>query len=158
MTRFEYTQFVPAALDEVWNFFSSPANLSKITPPEMGFIITSPRQPQMYPGMFITYKVSPVAGLNLNWVTEITQISKMKFFIDEQRRGPYSIWHHEHHFKEVEGGVEMRDILYYCVPYGILGRLADKAFVSNRVKQIFLFRNQKISELFPLIKIDDNQV
>lgn len=149
MQRFEYIQFVPASLDVVWDFFSSPANLSRITPPEMGFIITSPEQTEMYPGMFITYKVSPAPGIKLNWVTEITQISTGKFFIDEQRRGPYRIWHHEHHFKRVEGGVEMRDILYYAVPLGFIGKLANLIFVRNKVKQIFSFREKRISELFP---------
>jgi len=149
MRRFEFTQFVPATLDVVWDFFSSPANLSKITPPEMGFIITSPLHPEMYPGMFIMYKVSPVAGIKLNWVTEITHIRHKQFFVDEQRRGPYSIWHHEHHFREVEGGVEMRDILHYQVPFGFLGALADLLFVRNKVKSIFSYREKRILQLFP---------
>lgn len=151
MQRFEYIQFVPASLDIVWEFFSSPANLSKITPPEMGFIITSPGYLGMYPGMFITYKVSPALGIKLNWVTEITQIDNKKFFIDEQRRGPYRIWHHEHHFKEVEGGVEMHDILYYSAPLGFIGKLADLIFIRKKVEQIFVYREKRIEELFPLI-------
>jgi len=149
MRRFEFTQFVPATLDVVWDFFSSPANLSKITPPEMGFIITSLLLPEMYPGMFIMYKVSPVAGIKLNWVTEITHVRHKQFFVDEQRRGPYSIWHHEHHFREVEGGVEMCDILHYHVPFGFLGALADLLFVRNKVKSIFSYREKRILELFP---------
>jgi ligand-binding SRPBCC domain-containing protein len=149
MQRFEYFLFVPASLEEVWDFFSSPANLSKITPPEMGFLITSPEQLEMYAGMFITYKVSPALGIKLDWVTEITQIDNKKFFIDEQRRGPYNIWHHEHHFKEVEGGVEMHDILYYAVPFGFIGSIANMVFVRNKVKQIFSFRKKRIEELFP---------
>jgi ligand-binding SRPBCC domain-containing protein len=149
MQRFEYFQFVPASLDTVWGFFSSPANLSKITPSEMGFLITSPEQKDFYAGMFITYKVSPAQGIKLDWVTEITQISDRKFFIDEQRRGPYSIWHHEHHFKEVEGGVKMHDILYYALPYGFIGKLANLIFVRTKVKQIFDFRENQIEELFP---------
>jgi len=150
MRRFEFIQFVPASLDVVWEFFSSPSNLSKITPPEMGFLITSPVQTEMYPGMFITYKVSPALGIKLEWVTEITQVSSKKFFIDEQRLGPYRIWHHEHHFREVEGGVEMHDKLYYQVPLGFIGRLADLFFIQNKVKQIFRFREKRILELFPL--------
>jgi ligand-binding SRPBCC domain-containing protein len=149
MRRFEFVQFVPASHALVWDFFSSPSNLSKITPPEMGFNITSPYQPEMYPGMFISYKVSPSLGIKLNWVTEITQISRNRFFIDEQRRGPYSIWHHEHHFREVEGGVEMHDILFYHVPFGLFGKLADLLFVKNKIKQIFDFRKKRINELFP---------
>lgn len=152
MQRFEFIQFVPASLDVVWEFFSSPANLSKITPPDMRFLITSPEQKEMYPGMIITYKVSPVPGIRLNWVTEITQVDHKKFFIDEQRSGPYSIWHHEHHFKEIDGGVEMRDILFYKVSFGILGELADLIFVQKKVRGIFNFREKKIEELFPFSK------
>jgi ligand-binding SRPBCC domain-containing protein len=150
--RLEFKLFIPATLDVVWDFFSSPSNLAKITPPEMGFLITSPAQQEMYPGMFITYKVSPVLGIKLNWVTEITQLSFHKFFIDEQRRGPYSIWHHEHHFMEVNGGVEMRDILYYRVPFGFLGTIADFVFVRKKIKEIFDFREIRIKEIFPAIK------
>ena len=145
MRRIEFTQFVPARLDVVWDFFSSPGNLSKITPPEMGFIISSPPQPEMYSGMFIMYKVSPLLGIKLNWVTEITQVEKLKFFVDEQRLGPYSIWHHEHHFKAVEGGVEMHDILHYSVPFGFFGRIADALFVHSKVKEIFAYREKSIS-------------
>lgn len=149
MKRLEFVQFVPASLDVVWDFFSSPENLSKITPPSMGFIITSPPQNQMYAGMFISYKVSPLLGIKLNWVTEITQVEKLKFFVDEQRLGPYSIWHHEHHFKAVEGGVEMHDILHYLVPFGFIGRIADALFVHSKVKEIFAFREKNISAFFP---------
>ncbi len=149
MQRLEYFQFVPASLDIVWDFFSSPANLSKITPTKMGFQITSPEQKDFYAGMFITYKVSPALGIKLDWVTEITQINNRKFFIDEQRRGPYSIWHHEHHFEEVKGGVQMHDILYYTVPFGFIGNLADLIFVSRKVKQIFAYREKQIQVLFP---------
>ncbi|HNW53861.1 MAG TPA: SRPBCC family protein [Bacteroidales bacterium] len=149
MRRIEFTQFVPARLDVVWDFFSSPGNLSKITPPEMGFIIISPPQPEMYSGMFIMYKVSPLLGIKLNWVTEITHVREKLFFVDEQRRGPYQIWHHEHHFREVEGGVEMRDILHYRVPFGILGTLVDHLFVKKKVRAIFSFREKRIHELFP---------
>jgi ligand-binding SRPBCC domain-containing protein len=150
MRRTEFKQFVPATLDVVWDFFSSPANLAKITPSEMGFIITSPLPPVMYPGMFITYKVSPVAGIKLNWVTEITQLNYRKFFIDEQRQGPYRHWHHEHHFKEVEGGVEMHDVLYYSMPFGFIGKIVEQIFVKRKVKEIFDFRRNRINELFPL--------
>ncbi len=150
MRRLEFVQFVPAPLDVVWDFFSSPSNLSKITPPEMGFIITSAVQPEMYPGMFITYTVSPALGIKLNWVTEITQTSNKEYFVDEQRRGPYSLWHHEHHFKAVAGGVEMKDILYYQIPFGIVGRLADAIFVKKKVSSIFHFREKQVNKIFPL--------
>lgn len=152
MYRFEFTQLIPESLDVVWDFFSSPSNLSRITPPKMGFLITSPEHTEMYAGMFITYKVRPAAGIKLNWVTEITQISNRKYFIDEQRRGPFSIWHHEHHFREVSGGIEMHDILYYAVPFGILGKLANMLFVKKKVEYIFIYREKQIEELFETAK------
>ena len=149
MQRLEFFQFVPAKLNLVWDFFSSPANLAKITPPEMGFIITSPEQQEMYPGMFITYKVSPILGIKMNWVTEITQIQEHKFFIDEQRSGPYSLWHHEHHFREVKNGVQMHDILYYQLPLGFIGTITDHLFIKRKVEKIFDYRVIKVDDLFP---------
>ncbi|MGZ3927364.1 MAG: SRPBCC family protein, partial [Mucilaginibacter sp.] len=111
-----YETLLPTTLDKAWDFFSSPSNLSKITPPEMNFIVTSDNRAQakMYPGMIITYKVSPLLGIKMNWMTEITQVREMEYFVDEQRFGPYALWHHQHHFKKVEGGVLMTDILDYA--------------------------------------------
>ena len=125
-------------------------NLAKITPKEMAFTVTSPIQAgeKMYPGMIITYKVSPVAGIKLNWMTEITQVSDQKYFIDEQRFGPYKFWHHQHHFKAVPGGVEMTDLLTYGLPMGIFGNIANTIFVARKLQQIFNFRRQKTIELF----------
>jgi len=102
----------------------------------------------MYPGMIITYKVSPVAGIKLNWMTEITQVEEHKYFIDEQRFGPYKFWHHQHHFKEIPGGVEMNDILTYGLPMGFFGNIANSVFVASKLQQIFNFRKQKVIELF----------
>ncbi|RAJ22670.1 SRPBCC family protein [Pedobacter cryoconitis] len=146
----KFSQFLPISLPEAWDFFSSPMNLAKITPKEMAFTVTSPIQAdeKMYPGMIITYKVSPVAGIKLNWMTEITQVSDQKYFIDEQRFGPYKFWHHQHHFKPVPGGVEMTDILTYGLPMGILGNIANSIFVARKLQQIFNFRRQKTIELF----------
>lgn len=149
MRRLEFTSFIPVPIEKAWEFFSSPANLSVITPPEMGFFITTPPAKEMYEGMIITYKVTPVARIRMNWVTEITRIKPMDFFVDEQRLGPYKIWHHEHHFRKVEGGVEMRDILFYHVGWGVFGKIADALFVKRRVMEIFSFREQKIRRLFP---------
>ncbi|NVO20339.1 MAG: SRPBCC family protein [Bacteroidetes bacterium] len=152
MQRLEFTTYVPGSLSAIWDFFSSPANLGNITPPEMRFQITSPDQDQMYEGMVISYRVSPMPMMRINWLTEITHIRENIHFIDEQRIGPYNVWHHEHHFKEVDGGVEMKDILIYSVPFGILGRLVDVIMVRNKVKAIFSFREQRIRELFPSSK------
>jgi ligand-binding SRPBCC domain-containing protein len=145
---FRATQFVPAPLDSCWDFFSSPGNLATITPPSMAFKITSESEPEMYAGQIITYTVKPLPMLRMTWVTEISQVKPGEFFIDEQRFGPYRFWHHKHFFKEVEGGVEMTDIVHYALPMGIFGRVA-LPLVKNRLAAIFLFRRRRIEELFP---------
>lgn len=146
----KFSQRIPMSLDEAWDFFSSPMNLAKITPKEMAFVVTSElrAEEKMYPGMIITYKVSPVAGIKLNWMTEITQVEDHKYFIDEQRFGPYKFWHHQHHFKEIPGGVEMNDILTYGLPMGMFGNMANSLFVANKLQQIFDYRTKKVIELF----------
>ena len=149
-----FKQNLPISLDQAWDFFSSPLNLAKITPDDMEFIVTSSLQPdtKMYPGMIFTYKVSPLFGIKLNWMTEITQVEEGKYFIDEQRFGPFKFWHHQHHFKTIDGGVEMTDILTYGLPFGILGEIAHGIMVKNKVKDIFAFREQKVNELFGVYK------
>ena len=134
---------------EAWDFFSSPRNLNEITPDDMTFVITSQVPEKMYEGLLITYKVSPFLNIPMNWVTEITHISEPFYFVDEQRIGPYRLWHHEHHFREVPGGVEMTDILHYDVGKGFIGRLASWLFVDHKVKSIFAFREKKLKEMFP---------
>lgn len=145
-----FKQNLPLSLDEAWDFFSSPLNLSKITPEDMAFVVTSKMDSntKMYPGMIITYKVSPLLGVKLNWMTEITQVEDKQYFIDEQRFGPFQFWHHEHHFKAIKGGVEMTDILTYGLPLGILGQMAHGIFVGKQVKEIFSFREKRTDELF----------
>ncbi len=120
----------------------------------MNFIITSDLQPdtKMYPGMFISYKVSPVLGIQMNWVTEITHVKEHEYFVDEQRTGPYAIWHHEHHFKAIKGGVQMTDKLTYAVPYGIFGRLANSILVKKEVQKIFAYREVEVNKLFGVYK------
>jgi ligand-binding SRPBCC domain-containing protein len=143
-------QTIPITLGEAWDFFSSPLNLSKITPDDMKFIVTSDYRPdtKMYEGMIITYKISPLLGIKMNWMTEITHVRDDQYFVDEQRFGPYALWHHEHHFKEVKGGVQMNDILTYAIPYGPIGRLSNTIFVGKQVKKIFDYREKAIIELF----------
>jgi ligand-binding SRPBCC domain-containing protein len=147
--RLEYKQFVPRDLDTVWDFFSSPANLNAITPDDMNFEILGNVPDKMYPGLFISYKVRPLLNIPLDWTTEITQVEDKKYFVDEQRIGPYNIWHHEHHFEKVEGGVMMTDILHYDIGKSFLGSIAGALFVHKRVEQIFSFREEKLKELFP---------
>ena len=142
-------QRLPVSIEEAWDFFSSPRNLSVITPDYMGFIITSDYNDQkMYEGMVITYIIKPILGIPLNWVTEITHVSEPTYFVDEQRFGPYSFWHHEHHFREIDGGVEMTDLLNYKLPFGPIGRIINTLFVRRRVKSIFDYRYQKLVSLF----------
>jgi ligand-binding SRPBCC domain-containing protein len=95
---------------------------------------------RMYEGLMIEYTVKPLFGIPMNWVTEIKTVKDLEFFVDEQRIGPYKIWHHEHHFKEVEGGVEMTDIVSYALPFGILGRMMHPIIVKKKLEEIFDFR------------------
>ena len=149
MYKLKKVQNIPITLSRAWDFFSKPENLGLITPPYMRFnIIERSEVGDMYPGMIITYQLSPVFNFSIKWATEITQIKEHKYFIDNQIKGPYTIWHHEHHFKEIEDGIEMTDILFYDLPYGVLGRLVHKLFVKKKVDEIFHYRDQKIRELF----------
>lgn len=142
-------QNLPISLNAAWDFFSSPANLKEITPSNLGFnIISKHHGEKMYPGQIIEYKVSPVLGIPLYWMTEITHVEDKKYFVDEQRFGPYSMWHHQHHFKAVEGGVEMTDIVHYKIPFWILGDIAHGLFVQNEVKKIFDHRFIAVEQRF----------
>jgi ligand-binding SRPBCC domain-containing protein len=141
-------QRFPISLDEAWDFFSSPANLKDITPEHMGFKILSENEGKMYPGMIISYNLKPFPHIPVKWVTEITHVEEKKYFVDYQIHGPYSIWHHQHHFREIEGGTEMRDILHYRVPFGILGKAVNTAFIAKKVRQIFEYRYQILEKKF----------
>jgi ligand-binding SRPBCC domain-containing protein len=146
---FKVLQNIPIDIDTAWEFFSSPANLSRITPNNLSFkIISKHHGEKMYPGQIIEYTVAPVAGIRMYWMTEITHVEKNKFFIDEQRYGPYAMWHHQHHFREIEGGVEMTDIIHYKNPLGFIGSLIDPVMVSPRLKKIFDYRFRKVEEVF----------
>lgn len=150
----KFEQKLPIPLAEAWNFFSSPVNLSKITPPQMKFVVTSDydENTKMYPGMIITYKITPLLGIKMNWMTEITHVKDNEYFVDEQRFGPYALWHHQHHFKEIKGGVLMTDILHYAIPYGIIGRLANEVLVEKQIKNIFAYRTQEVNKLFGVFR------
>lgn len=144
-----WTQFIPRPLDAVWKFFSRPENLNAITPDDMSFeILSDIKNVEMYEGMMIMYKISPLLNIKMDWVTEITYIKDQRYFIDEQRFGPYALWHHEHHFEEHDGGTLMTDILHYKVPYGIIGTIADAIFVNNKVEAIFTYRVKAVDKLF----------
>ena len=149
MRELYFTQQLPISLEEAWSFFSNPANLKEITPAKMGFVVTSKHSGEtMYAGQIIRYIVKPVLGIPLKWCTEITHVEDKKYFIDEQRFGPYAFWHHQHHFTAIEGGVLMEDILNYKVPLGFLGDIVDAVFVHNEVKGIFEYRKKILTERF----------
>lgn len=137
---------VTLTLDEAWLFFSSPKNLKFLTPEWLNFTMLEAPE-DMYEGMIIIYKVSPLFHIPLTWVTEITHIDEKKFFVDAQRVGPYSLWHHEHHFKEVPGGVEVEDIVTYKLPLGPLGTLLNHLFVRRQIEAIFDYRSQQMDWL-----------
>ena len=142
-------QVIPATLEKTRDFFSNPANLANITPDNMGFkTISKYHGDIMYAGQVIEYKVRPVLGIPLYWMTEITHVDDKKYFVDEQRYGPYSMWHHQHHFKVIEGGVEMTDIVHYKLPLWFLGDIANTLFVKKQLNGIFDYRFKKVEELF----------
>ena len=147
--QYKTTQLLKADPEKVWEFISSPENLSKITPPHMGFEIISDELPEkMYPGMMIFYKVSPLKGFRTNWLTEITQVRDGEYFVDEQRSGPYAIWHHEHILESEQNGVQMKDIITYKPPFGFLGEIANKLFIRKQLKKIFDYRYIRMDEMF----------
>jgi ligand-binding SRPBCC domain-containing protein len=146
---FQTIQRIPAPADEVWDFISSPANLKIITPASMGFEVTTDTpSDKMYAGLIIAYKVSPLLGIKMDWVTEITHVKEGAYFVDEQRFGPYALWHHKHFIKPIDKGVEMTDIVHYKIPFGVLGDLANAVIVRNKLKEIFDYRFKKMEELF----------
>ncbi len=141
-------QNLPISVEQAWDFLSDPRNLKSITPPYMGFEILSGADRPMFAGQLIQYIVTPVLGIKTKWVTEITHVENRRFFVDEQRFGPYALWHHKHFIKEIEGGVEMEDIVDYKVPFGILGQLIHPFIVKPKLDEIFEFRKNKLNELF----------
>lgn len=145
----ESSQELNLSLEKAWEYFSSPSNLSKITPPKMGFHITSKVDKSAYQGQIITYKVSPLPFIKTNWVTEITAVKNKEFFIDEQRFGPYSMWHHEHFFEALPNGKTlMKDKVSYKIPFGFLGSIAQFLFIKKQLLSIFTYREQQLDLLF----------
>lgn len=147
--QFKRSLKINASLNEVWDFISSPKNLKEITPDYMGFDITTTNLPdKMYPGMMISYIVKPILGVKTLWVTEITHVQEQKYFVDEQRVGPYAIWHHEHIIEKTDEGVLMTDIVSYKPPFGFLGSLANKLFIQRKLNEIFDYRTKALMKKF----------
>lgn len=146
--RKQAKQNVPISKKEAWAFLSDPKNLATITPDYMGFKILSGADRPMFSGQIIQYIVTPVFGIKTKWVTEITHVKDDEYFVDEQRFGPYALWHHKHFIKEIDGGVEMEDIIDYKVPFGLLGQLVHPFLVKPKLDEIFDYRRNKLEELF----------
>lgn len=146
--RLQTIQKLPISKEKAWEFLSDPKNLKTITPDYMSFDILIGADRKMFPGQIIQYIVTPILGIKTKWVTEITHVIEGKYFVDEQRFGPYSFWHHKHFIKEIEGGVEMEDIIDYKVPFGFIGRLVHPFLVKPKLEEIFIYRRKKLYELF----------
>lgn len=150
---FKSVQKIPVGLPEAWDFFSRPQNLQQITPSRLGFSIKSKYHGEyMYAGQIIEYTVKPLLGIPLYWMTEITHVQPHVYFVDEQRYGPYSMWHHQHHFKEIDGGVEMTDIVHYKIPFWILGDIANTLFVRSQLEGIFSYRTEVVNKMFGILQ------
>ncbi len=141
--KYEVKQTVNLPIEEAWQYFSSPGNLEEITPEYLKFKILSNLPDKMYQGMIIQYKVTPLLGIPINWTTEITHVKEQEYFVDEQRFGPYSFWHHQHFFRRIDDNTtEMTDIVHYGVPFGFLGRILAQGIVDKKVKEIFEYRKK----------------
>lgn len=156
--KIETIQHLNASVEECWDFFSSPKNLQTITLDNMSFEIQDFDGKRMYPGQIITYTLKPLLGIKINWVTIITVCKENRYFIDEQRFGPYALWHHKHFFEPTEDGTKMSDIVHYALPLGFLGRIMNSLVVRSKLKTIFDYRHNKIEELFNSKVLVENQV
>lgn len=141
-------QLLPVSIETAWEFISNPKNLEIITPKSMQFKTLSGNEKEMFAGQIIHYKITPLFGISMQWVTEITHVQEQKFFVDEQRFGPYAFWHHKHFLKAIPGGVEMEDIVHYKLPMGLLGQLAHPFMVKPKLDEIFAYRRKKLIEIF----------
>jgi len=148
MYQFKTEQWLLVDIGEAWKFFSSPANLSLITPPEMDFKIQSPSCNDIYEGMIIDYKVKPLFGISVSWQTEICKVAPEKYFTDRQLKGPYKVWEHTHTFEESNGGVLMKDEVIYQLPFSFIGKMAHQLFVKNKIENIFNFRKNTLTKIF----------
>ena len=146
--RLHKKQNLPISKQQAWDFLSNPKNLKTITPDYMSFDILSGADRSMFAGQIIQYIVTPIAGIKTKWVTEITHVKDGEYFVDEQRFGPYALWHHKHFIKEIDGGVEMEDIIDYKVPFGFIGQLVHPILVKPKLEEIFNYRTQKLEEVF----------
>ena len=152
MYQYKSEQILPIDMEKAWDFLSDPKNLKTITPDYMGFDIISGADRKMFSGQIIQYILTPILGIPFRWVTEITHVDQGKYFVDEQRFGPYTFWHHKHFFNKIKDGVEMIDIVDYRLPFGVLGRMAHPLFIKKKLNQIFDYRYKILENKFGIIK------
>lgn len=145
--RLHYRQRFPVSPERAWTFFSDPANLRRITPAWLDFRLTGEFPTAVYPGLIVTYRIRPLAGIPVDWVTEITHVIEGTLFVDEQLFGPYRFWQHQHHFRSIPPGVEVEDLVWYALPFGSLGRLMHRLFIRRRLEAIFAFRRRVLGEI-----------
>ncbi len=145
--KLEFKQIVNKDIDTVFSFFSKPENLSSITPKRLDFNILTPQPILMKEGQLIDYTIR-ILGIKIRWRTIITEFINNKMFIDQQLKGPYSMWHHTHTFNEIDAGVEIIDKICYAVPFGLIGQIINYFFIKNDLKRIFKYRYEVINEFF----------
>jgi ligand-binding SRPBCC domain-containing protein len=148
MPQLRSEQFIPGDPAKVWDYFATPYNLNELTPPDLRFEILSELPEHMYAGQMIEYRISPLPGIWMRWLTEISHLQPGVRFVDEQRAGPYKLWHHEHHFAVVPRGVLMTDLVTYTVGWGPVGWFAEKIWVRGELERIFAYRRLRVSALF----------
>ena len=143
------SQVIHATPEECWDFFSNPRNLEKITPRSLDFVVLSELPAQMHPGLMIQYRVRPLLGIAMSWLTEITHVDAPHYFVDEQRVGPYRVWHHEHSFRSLgDGRMEVRDCVHYVLPFSPFSEVIHPFLVRPQLEKIFAFRDQAVRERF----------
>jgi len=148
LQRLKRTQYLKADIKACWNFFSDPKKLAEITPGWLSFRVVSDLPEEMYAGLIIEYRITPLAFVKTSWVTEITHVSKPFFFVDEQRLGPYKFWHHKHFFEESGDGVIMTDEVHYSLPFGTIGDMVNRFVVRKKLADIFDYRFEILKKLF----------
>lgn len=149
MYKLYFSQKLPIDLLHAWDFFSSPANLEKITPKSLGLKIQHHQcEKKIYAGQIIAYSVKPLWNISMEWITEITAVQKPDYFIDEQKNGPYTFWHHEHWFTPIPNGILIEDILYYKVPFSVFGKALHYLKIKKDLERIFQHRRDVLEQLF----------
>jgi ligand-binding SRPBCC domain-containing protein len=148
--RLERRQIIPVPLASAWEYFATPRNLEEMTPPSLSFRIQWGADEAMFPGQLIGYRVKVAPLIWVNWLTEITMVEPGHAFVDEQRRGPYRLWHHLHRFTAVEGGTECLDRVAYELPFGPLGELMRAIWIHRQLNFIFNYRSEFLKRRFGL--------